>query len=160
MRRPTIAVDFDGVLHRYDSGWQGARNIPDPPVEGAMRWLLDVMDQAEVQVVSSRARSWGGRHAIQRWLQARLAEELHALERAHQIHALPDHAFDAFMGRDMEGRDPWETAKRAARDIVRGLRVTATKPGAVALLDDRAVRFDGYFPRPEHLMGLKPWNRQ
>jgi hypothetical protein len=31
----TIAVDFDGVLHRYSKGWQDGA-IYDPPVEGAV----------------------------------------------------------------------------------------------------------------------------
>lgn len=34
MRMKTIAVDFDGVLHRYSKGWQDG-TIYDPPTDGA-----------------------------------------------------------------------------------------------------------------------------
>ena len=37
--RPILCVDFDGVIHSYTSGWEGIDMIPDPPVEGAIKWL-------------------------------------------------------------------------------------------------------------------------
>tara|TARA_R100001086_G_scaffold245787_2_gene177149 strand:+ start:336 stop:1079 length:744 start_codon:yes stop_codon:yes gene_type:complete len=68
--RPTIAVDFDGVLHSYRSGWKGTEVIPDPPVEGAIDWLWQAAQSYRVVVVSSRARSWRGRRAIRDWLRS------------------------------------------------------------------------------------------
>ena len=32
--KPTIILDFDGVIHSYTSGWQGADVIGDPPWRG------------------------------------------------------------------------------------------------------------------------------
>ena len=29
MAKPILCLDFDGVIHRYDSGWKGADVIPD-----------------------------------------------------------------------------------------------------------------------------------
>jgi len=49
MSKPILLIDFDGVIHSYTSGWQGAGVISDPPVEGAFdfnckllssNWLL------------------------------------------------------------------------------------------------------------------------
>lgn len=40
MSKPTICVDFDGCLHAYTSGWQGAEVVSDPPVPGAIDWLF------------------------------------------------------------------------------------------------------------------------
>lgn len=36
---PTLVVDFDGVLHAYESPWTSPWTIPDAPVEGAIEWL-------------------------------------------------------------------------------------------------------------------------
>ena len=66
--KPTIAVDFDGVIHSYTSGWKGAHVIPDPPVPGALEWLADCVCDHRVVIVSNRARTWRGRRAIRRWL--------------------------------------------------------------------------------------------
>lgn len=34
-RKPILLVDFDGVIHLYNSGWQGADVVSDGPVPGA-----------------------------------------------------------------------------------------------------------------------------
>ena len=44
---PILAIDFDGVLHSYSSGWKGSRNIPDPPVDGAIEWLNGLVSDGE-----------------------------------------------------------------------------------------------------------------
>lgn len=69
-----ICVDFDGVLHSYDSGWQGPCEIPDPPVEGAFSWLrrmveyeLDGERHFRVCIYSSRSRHEGAIEAMQEW---------------------------------------------------------------------------------------------
>ncbi len=67
---PTIAVDFDGVIHSYTSGWQGAHVIPDLPVEGAIEFLsyLSTDGNPKAVIFSSRAKTWKGRRAIKAWL--------------------------------------------------------------------------------------------
>lgn len=65
----TIAIDFDGVLHSYTSGWQGAETISDPPVPGMAELCAKLMDMGyEVVVMSSRARDPKGAFAIYEWL--------------------------------------------------------------------------------------------
>lgn len=68
MTRYTICVDFDGVLHSYDSPYIARHVIPDPPVKGALCWLYGIIQKFDVVILSSRTKTWRGRHAIRRWL--------------------------------------------------------------------------------------------
>lgn len=81
MGNPIICVDFDGVIHSYKSGWQGVSVIPDDPVPGAIEWLMEHLPVPEaicaiapeykgpeVQIYSSRSKSWFGRRAMKKWL--------------------------------------------------------------------------------------------
>lgn len=67
-KRWTVAVDVDGVLHSYTSGWQGAENLPDPPVPGAIEWLEEIVKDFDVAICSTRAAEYQGRDAIYAWL--------------------------------------------------------------------------------------------
>ena len=68
MSKPTLCVDFDGVIHSYTSGWKGAATIPDEPVPGAMHWLLLAARRFDVVIYSSRSKEPEGRAAMQMWL--------------------------------------------------------------------------------------------
>lgn len=69
MKKPILCLDFDGVVHSYTSGWKGARNIPDPPTEGALQFMQNALDNGwDVVIHSSRGRSWGGISAMRSWL--------------------------------------------------------------------------------------------
>jgi hypothetical protein len=74
-KKPILCVDFDGVIHSYSSGWQGATIIPDPPVPGALRWLLRASEWWDVQVYSSRTKEPGGVQAMRDWLRVHSIEE-------------------------------------------------------------------------------------
>jgi hypothetical protein len=52
-RRRTIAVDFDGVIHRYSKGWHGG-SIYDPPVKGAREALARIHDHYKVVIFTTR----------------------------------------------------------------------------------------------------------
>lgn len=69
MGKPILCLDFDGVVHSYTSGWKGARNIPDPPVDGAIEFMGDALASGwDVVIHSSRARYFGGITAMRGWL--------------------------------------------------------------------------------------------
>lgn len=131
---PTIAVDFDGVIHSYTTGWQGAHIIPDPPVEGAidfLEYLVADGTPANAAIFSTRAKTWRGRRAMRAWLREHAGNSWHECMGSRGIESIP---------------------------------ITAGKPIASVYLDDRAVRFEGRFPELRHqaildLVSRKPWNK-
>ena len=66
--RPVLALDFDGVLHSYTSGWMGVDKIPDPPVPGALEFCQAAVERFEVVVHSSRCSDITGLQAVAEWL--------------------------------------------------------------------------------------------
>jgi hypothetical protein len=68
MYKPTICLDFDGVIHSYTSGWQGATSIPDPPVPGAKEFIEEALEHFTICVFSSRSAQYGGRSAMEKWM--------------------------------------------------------------------------------------------
>jgi hypothetical protein len=77
--RWTVAVDFDGVLHSYTTPWIDAQTIPDPPVEGAIEWLNELLDHFVVMIFSTRAETDEGAVAIRAWLKE------HGMKRYHEV---------------------------------------------------------------------------
>ncbi len=67
MGKPILCLDFDGVAHKYTSGWQGATNIPDEYVPGLFEFLEAVKDDFDVQIFSSRSHQEGGVEAMVTW---------------------------------------------------------------------------------------------
>jgi hypothetical protein len=70
MSKPILCLDFDGVIHSYSSGWKGAAVIPDPPVEGAIAFMLAALHHFDVVIFSSRSNQPGGIAAMKAWLYA------------------------------------------------------------------------------------------
>ena len=68
MSKPILCLDFDGVIHSYASGWKGADVIPDPPVDGAMKFIWDATEHFRVAIFSSRSNQPGGLSAMKTWV--------------------------------------------------------------------------------------------
>lgn len=67
--KKTVVFDFDGVIHSYKSGWQGAVFIPDEPVPGIEKALKDIHDAGyEIVIVSTRCAYVCGMEAVNDWL--------------------------------------------------------------------------------------------
>ncbi len=66
--KQTIILDFDGVIHSYSSGWQGAATISDPPTPGARVAIATLRETYTIVVVSSRCSQPGGIEAVKTWL--------------------------------------------------------------------------------------------
>ena len=65
--KPILCVDFDGVIHSYTSGWQGATEIPDLPVPGAFEALTEYTEYYDVCIYSSRSKDPGFFVAAANW---------------------------------------------------------------------------------------------
>lgn len=65
MAKPILCLDFDGVIHSYTSGWQGAGLCADPPVPGTKEFLLKAAEMFEIHIFSSRSNQEGGISAMQ-----------------------------------------------------------------------------------------------
>jgi hypothetical protein len=88
MSKPILCLDFDGVLHSYTSGWKGADIVPDPAVDGAMRFIWDASEHFKISVFSSRSNQRGGKAAMQEWLYRNFIAHWSAdLTRADAIYA-------------------------------------------------------------------------
>jgi hypothetical protein len=68
--KPILCLDFDGVIHSYKSGWQGATVINDPPVEGALEFVIRALLDFQVVVFSSRSHQIGGITAMREYMSA------------------------------------------------------------------------------------------
>lgn len=130
MKKPILCLDFDGVIHGYQSGWQGAGRCDDPPTPGTLEFLMEATRHFRVAIYSSRSKSLAGRAAMKRYM------------RKHFYCSLtfsPDHTKD-FLHEELSW--PW------------------FKPAASVTIDDRALTFEGVWPHVEDLRTFKPWNKR
>lgn len=67
----TVAVDFDGVLNSYKTraGLDKQYLLPDPPVEGALEWINEIVQHFNVVVFTCRASFPRGKEAVELWLE-------------------------------------------------------------------------------------------
>lgn len=66
--RPTLCVDFDGVIHWYREGWKDINNIYDVPVPGSLRFIKESQKYFNVMVLSSRGAHDEGVNGILNWM--------------------------------------------------------------------------------------------
>jgi len=67
MPKPTLLLDFDGVLSDYHAGWQGPNKL-GAPVPGAVDFVRRAVQVFDVVVFSSRARYEEMLLAMRAWL--------------------------------------------------------------------------------------------
>lgn len=63
------AIDFDGVIHSYTSGFMGHDKILDPPVNGAIEFLYKaIVSGMKIAIHTTRGTTLEGTKAIKDWL--------------------------------------------------------------------------------------------
>lgn len=130
--KKTLCIDFDGVIHSYESGWQKDAEIPeaaipDPPVPGAISWLVGMSHYYKLAIYSTRSSHPEGRKAIQAWIE--------------------EHVFDYLD----ENSDEFKR-------VMESITFPDSKPPAIITLDDRAICFRGTFPSRQEIENFRPWN--
>lgn len=76
MAKPILCLDFDGVIHGYESGWQGADVANDPPVKHAMEFIELALKHFSVHVFSARSNTIDGRMCMMDYIEKHGSTEL------------------------------------------------------------------------------------
>ena len=126
-----ICLDFDGVIHSYASGWQGADVVSDPPVNGAINAIYQYLaDGFTIAIYSARSNQDGGINAMRRWL------------------------------REHDTRPDETPANQESYPLDYRVQFPKSKPSAKIYIDDRGFRFEGVFPDAETIRRLfTTWNK-
>jgi hypothetical protein len=127
----TVAVDFDGVIHRYSKGWYDG-TIYDEPMPGAIEGLKALQETYAVFVLTSRDP---GRVAA--WLIDRNVISVWYTDTPDAENQHPDFWNDQEM-----------------------VLVTNRKLPAVAYIDDRAIRFTDWASVPGQLDASRYFMRE
>lgn len=131
MSKPILCLDFDGVIHSYTSGWQGAGVCADLPTDGCLEFLHEATRHFRVMVYSSRSKSFAGRRAMKRYM------------RQH---------FDLMLAMSPDHEHDW---------LYEAISFPWFKPPALITIDDRALTFSGDWSdySMATLKAFKPWNK-
>ena len=160
-RKPTLCLDFDGVIHSYTSGWKGAKKIPDSIVSGALDFITKAMQEFTVAIYSSRSGQYGGIRAMKTWLRKRMKEV--ATLQVSTPPELKKFVFTYGVGPCtlvIKSSD-WDRAvDKASYCLIHFIEWPKFKPPAKISLDDRAICFKGIFPSVEELLSFKTWQER
>ena len=126
----TIAIDFDGVIHKYSKGWKDG-SIYDEPFDNVFKIIKKIMDlDYSVFVFSTRSPK-----QIKRWLKAYLVtEEMISYGFCNETY----YKYYPY-GFDCKIIPFW----KKFWDKPNVLGITQRKLPAVIYIDDRALKFDG-----------------
>lgn len=154
MGKRILCLDFDGVIHSYKSGWLGPRTIVDPPVPGAIEFMLRASCNFEINIYSSRSKYLFGRYCMKRYLY----KEMSRL--ATNYETTPDVLRDYINQTSLSyaWKDEVASAVKTFLDTV--VKFPKHKPPAFVTIDDRAICFTGEWPKTADLLSFKPWNKK
>jgi hypothetical protein len=138
---PTIAFDFDGVIHRYSRGWQDG-TIYDPPIPGALEALDLVLESFPVFILTSREPE-----QVMPWLESYgfdvTIDELCGRCRGFGARSDPDGTGPAYYA-----EDPCQVCQGSGLirfwDQLGQILVTQRKLPAAVYVDDRGLHFTSW----------------
>ncbi len=148
----TIILDFDGVIHSYDSGWKGPRTIPDPIVPGAMEFIYAASFHFSLAVLSSRSHYFLGRSAMKQYIRNGMEKYIKSLYEKEE-EDIPDFASDD------ESQILYIETQLQLNRVMNSISFPKHKPPAILSIDDRALTFTGQWPSMDEIRDFKPWNK-
>lgn len=131
MSKPILCVDFDGVIHSYEHGWQDGK-IYGSATPGFFKWAIAAINHFQLIIYSSRSKTPEGitamREAIGKW------------------------SVDAVHNGEIGGDYDWG-------ELFSQIEFSDVKPPAFLTIDDRAVCFNGDWAAldPAQLTEFRPW---
>jgi hypothetical protein len=130
--KPTLCLDFDGVIHSYERGWRNGI-IYGSAVPGFFDWAQRATEYFHLTIYSSRSLTSNGQDSMRDWLRLEADEWCKHQQAAPSVSAVL--AWFAF---------------------------SVSKPKAFLTIDDRAIQFRGdwtaWWLDPTKLLEFKPWN--
>lgn len=129
--KPTLCIDFDGVIHSYEKGWQNGE-IYGVVTPGFFNWAEKATKKFKLVIYSSRSKTPTLRRAMEKWI----------------FEAMVD-----YYGNAAQSDDPPLTPS--------DFEFAHEKPAAWLTIDDRAICFRGDWDLldPETLLNFKPWTQ-
>lgn len=133
MHKPIICIDFDGVIHSYENGWQDG-TIYGHVVPGFFEWATEAKKHFTLVIYSSRSKTSEGRSMMWAWLK-------------HQWGSWKHHG----AGKDLKDFVVYDDFDFANE-----------KPPAYLTIDDRAITFSGkWSDYPVNVLKeFVPWNKK
>jgi hypothetical protein len=130
----TICIDFDGVIHSYEKGWQDG-TIYGTVTEGFFEWAATAKQFFKLVIYSSRSKDMNQRMAMEAWLKFQHTKWVET---------------------------EWNGGMTVQTDI--DFEFAHEKPAAWLTIDDRCIRFDGSWNTgrlaPGQMLQFKPWNKR
>ena len=135
MTKPTLVLDFDGVIHSYEKGWQDGV-IYGQVIPGFFEWAEQAKQTFILAIHSSRSDSHKNIKPMMDWL-------------AMQLQAWKW---------DKEALD-----KQVPNLEITDFQFYVRKPAAFVTIDDRAITFKGDWNvaelRPDNLIHFRSWTQ-
>lgn len=110
--KPTLSLDFDGVIHAYRDGWRQGQ-IYDSITPGFFKWANEAAKHFKLVIHSSRAGRDFGADRIKTWLDLQMRDHWHGQRIKFEITAMKPPAFITIDDRAITFNGDWSDPRFA-----------------------------------------------